>query len=603
MDYLPWLLAVLASLLLMWLAWRRRNRQRLVWRLVASVAAGVSLILFFSPPTFQRPVDPGTAVLLTAGYNADTLEALLGQKQAEQLVFSYGTKASDATPVSDLYTWRQEHLSLTKVHILGYGLEAQELEALEGIRLVPHLSAAPTGVTAAHWPSSVRTGESVEIAGKYTTDNDQALWLYLQAAGQKQDSVEIKNTGNHTFKLKYSPKQQGRFTYHILSKAGAKTDTLGAVPVQVKPAQELGVLLLASSPLFEFKFLKNHLAEQQHRVALHTKVSKDISQDEWVNMPKVALNRITPKLLQQFDVVITEPQVLQELSTAERASLERAVTEEGLGILTVATAPVNSRNTAFFTSFQTKRLSQQESRNVQATWADGASETATATALPYTIASTAAVTGIIGEQGHNILVGAKKAGWGKVAITMVPQTFPWLLEGKEQVYASYWANLLTAIARPEVQDKFWQLTSPQVPQPNKPAILTYTNYSSGFTSDAIPTATVSSTIDSTNTTVPLQQNLMQPEQFSGTFWPQRTGWHHIQTPPHAPPFYFYVQDSTDWSFASIQEKRQATQTHIAKQNLVSSHETVTYEEEQVPAIWFFALFVMASGFLWLEEKL
>lgn len=600
MNYLPWLLAVLVALLLMWLAWRRRNRQRLVWRLLASAVAGVSLILLLFPPIYQHPVNPSTAVLLTDGFSTDTLESLLEQQQAAPLLFSYGTEASDATPISDLYTWRQEHPNLAKVHVLGYGLEEQELEALKSIQLVPHFSAVPPGVTAVHWPASIKSGEAIEIAGRYIADSSQATWLYLQAAGQKQDSTQVKGTGSHTFKLKYTPKQQGRFTYHILSRSGDKTDTLGTVPVQVEPVQELGILLLASSPIFEFKFLKNHLAEQQHRVAMQTKVSKDIHQDEWVNMPKVNLNRITPKLLQQFDVVITEPQALQELPPTERAALERAVTEEGLGVLTVATEPINNRSTAFFTSFQTRNLPQQQTRNTQITWAGRASETTTAP--PYTLVNTTAVTGIVEEQGKAFLAGVKKAGWGKVGITMVPQTFPWILEGKEQIYASYWAHMLTAVAKPEVQEKFWQLTSPQVPQPTKPASLTYTDYASGFASNAVPTATISSTTDSTRIVTPLQQNPLQPEQFIGTFWPHRSGWFKVET-PDAPPYYFYVQDSTDWAFANVQEKIKTTQAHAATQNITSAHGAVTYEEKQVPAIWFFALFVISSGFLWLEEKL
>jgi hypothetical protein len=32
-------------------------------------------------------------------------------------------------------------------------------------------------------------------------------------------------------------------------------------------------------------------------------------------------------------------------------------------------------------------------------------------------------------------------------------------------------------------------------------------------------------------------------------------------------------------------------------------QTTAYAEEQLPSAWFFLLFVLSSGFLWLEEKL
>ncbi|MDX5480551.1 MAG: hypothetical protein LPK07_02605, partial [Hymenobacteraceae bacterium] len=343
-----------------------------------------------------------------------------------------------------------------------------------------------------------------------------------------------------------------------------------------------------------------HLAELQHRVALRTTISKDTRQSEWLNMPKTNLDRITPRLLQVFDVVITEPQALQGMSASERTALENAVREDGLGVLTVATAPVNSRSTAFFTNFQTRRLTQQDTRNTRASWAAGT--TATTNAAPYTLVNATTLTGLVEENGNSLLAGAKRAGWGKVAISLVPQTFPWQLEGKQDIYASYWANLLSEIAREEVQEKFWQVEEPQVPQPDKPVTLAYTAYTAGNAS-AAPAASVTSLADSSNVNLPLAQNPVQPEQFRGTFWPRQSGWHQVQTTEDAPPYYFFVQTPGDWTSENIAARKQATQAFVAKQKLQPAGESVAYQEEQVPLIWFFALFVLSSGFLWLEEKL
>jgi len=599
MPYLPWLFAILFTLLLLWLAWRRPDRLRLVWRLLACAVAGISLALLLFPPTYQQAVNPSSAILLTEGYNADSLDALLQKYQAKPQVYTFKAPAAHGIPVTDLYTFRQKNPRVNQLHLMGYGLGEQEVQALRGVKIVPHLSAAPAGVQAVHWPESIKLGETVEIAGKYKKPGSAAAQLYLQAGGQYQDSIEVKADSTYTFKLRYTPKQTGRFAYNILAKTGNHTDTLGQVPVQVAPAKELGILLLAASPSFEFKFLKNHLGQLQHRVALHTTISKDISQNEWLNMPQVNLNKITPKLLQQFDIVITEPLALQSMNTSEKNALEKAVTADGLGILTIATAPGNNRSTAFFTGFQTKRLSQQDTRNTRATWANNT--TATAAAAPYTLINTLAIKGLVEEQGSNLLAATKQAGWGKVAMSFVPQTFPWQLEGKEQVYASYWANLLSAIAKAEVLEKFWQLSSPQVPQPGNPVIFTFTDYTSGDNTTT-PAATVTNLADTTSINLPLAQNPVQPEQFSGTFWPRRSGWYQVQT-ADAPPYFFFVQDTSNWSFESIKQRQQATQAFVAKQSINPAKAAVTYKEAQVPLIWFFALFVLSSGFLWLEEKL
>ncbi|MEJ8758380.1 hypothetical protein WG947_15310 [Pontibacter sp. H259] len=594
--YLPWLLATLVVLLLLWLAWRRPNRQRLAWRLLASIVAGISFVLIVFPPTIKQSVNLSAAILLTEGYNTDTLDKLLRQQEAKPIVYTLGTDADNAIPLTNLFTLRQKQEGLQTLHLLGYGLEEQQLKALDSIRLIPHLSELPTGVSAVQWPQEVKLGEAVTVAGKYKSAGQTKI--YLHATGQLRDSADIKTDSTYTFNLNYTPKQAGRQVYNLLAKTGGKSDTLGQVPVQVNEQQQLSILLLASAPSFEFKFLKNHLAEQQHTVAYRTTVSKGISQTEWVNMPKTDLNRITPKLLQNFDVVITEPQALQSMSTGERASLQRAVTEDGLGVLTIATEPAPNRNTSFFTSFQSKRLSQQDVRSTHANWTGSEG---IINAAPYSLVSSTAVTGLVTEQGSNLLAGAKRAGWGNVAMSYVPQTVQWRLEGKDEVYASYWSTILSAIAKEQVKEKFWQLEKPQVPQPNNPVILSFTDYTL-TTSSNTPTATITSLSDSVTSNLPLAQNIYQPEKYNGSFWPHSTGWHKVET-ADAAPYYFYVQTDKDWEFENIAVRKTGTEAFAAQQNATATTNTVAYKEEPVSLIWFFILFALSSGFLWLEEKL
>ncbi|MDX5436392.1 MAG: hypothetical protein LPK03_04320, partial [Pontibacter sp.] len=435
--------------------------------------------------------------------------------------------------------------------------------------------------------------------GKYTHEGTGTAKLYLMAGGKAQDSTTLETDSTYNFRLRYTPKHTGNFAYALVAGATEQKDTLGQLPVQVLPPQELGILLLTSAPSFEFKFLKNHLAELQHKVALRTTISKNISRSEWLNMPQTDLSRITEKLLRQFDAVVTEPEALQALSLSERNALQRVVTETGLGVLTIAAAPVTGKSTSFFTGFQTKRVTGQEVRSTRASWADNAAPIASA--APYALVRTNALSTLVAEQESNLLAGARQAGWGKVAFSLVPQTFPWQLEGKQEVYASYWANLLTQVAREEVQEKFWQLKEPQVPQPGKPVILHYTDYT--LADGAVPpVATVVSLTDTAGIKLPLAQQVHQPERFSGTFWPRRSGWHQVQL-QGGEPYLFYVQDTSDFRFEGIAGKLAATQAFAAKQRITPSETPVAYREEPVPVVWFFLLFVLSSAYLWLEEKL
>lgn len=598
-TYFPWILGIAATFVLLYLAWRRPNRKRLPWRMAASVIAVVSLALLVFPPSFERPLDPGSAILLTEGYEPDTLNALLQDREAAPLVYSYKTGAADAKPIANMYTLLQEQPQLQTVHLVGNGLTTRELEALRSLKVIPHLSVQPAGIINVYWPTTTTLGKTVEVTGQYNVPEGEAVKLYLLAAGKMQDSILFEQPGLSPFKLNFIPKQEGSFLYQVLTRTENQTDTLGQVPIHVVPAEKLAVLLLSSAPLFEFKFLKNHLGELQHRVALRSTVSKGILQSEWINMPHTSLGRITPGLLEQFDLVITEPQALQEMSRSERTALQQAVTESGLGVLTIRGAQQPNSVTSFFTGFRSKRVSQQETYNTSVSWA-GIGKVS-ATAIPYTLVNDDALAGLVRENDSEFLAAAKKEGWGTVAISMIPQTFSWKLEGKEKVYASYWAHILSEIAKKKEQEKFWQLISPQAPKQGHPVEFIYTDFTIGDLKN-VPDASVRSLADTSGTKMSFEQDQHLPEQFRTTFWPQSTGWHVTET-PEAPDFYFFVQDTLNWEYEPTQQKRTATRQFAAQQDVTVRAGNLATTEEQVPILWFFLLFVVSSGFLWLEEKL
>lgn len=242
MLYLNWLLAIPVVLLLLWLAWRRPNRQRLPWRLLASAVAGISLVLLVFPPVTKQAINPSTAILLTEGYDADSLEALLQEQEAKPQVYRYKTAAEDgAETLASLHNLRQKQPGLQTVHLLGHGLEEQELQQLQNLQIQLHLTKNPGGVQGLNWLQSIKLGEAVKVAGKYKRENNPTK-LYLHAAGKAQDSVTLKADSTYTFNLRYTPKQQGRFFYTLTAKSGEQVDTLGQVPVQVEPTQELGMI-------------------------------------------------------------------------------------------------------------------------------------------------------------------------------------------------------------------------------------------------------------------------------------------------------------------------------------------------------------------------
>jgi hypothetical protein len=100
--------------------------------------------------------------------------------------------------------------------------------------------------------------------------------------------------------------------------------------------------------------------------------------------------------------------------------------------------------------------------------------------------------------------------------------------------------------------------------------------------------------------VALAQDTRLPEWSTAQYWPQAAGWHQISGPGRA-AYNFFVFDSAAWRGPELAERQQAmTQLTAAP---TPSFQPSDHVSQPWPAGWFFGLFLLAAGFLWLEEKL
>ena len=116
----------LLGLGLMVMAWRRaRHRHRGLRTLAGAVAAGALWFTAF-PPARPLPVARGEAILLTDGYQADTLRQLRQRLGAGTPLWYYGSAATPARarPLSSLLTLAEQRPQLRRLHVLGRGLPA-----------------------------------------------------------------------------------------------------------------------------------------------------------------------------------------------------------------------------------------------------------------------------------------------------------------------------------------------------------------------------------------------------------------------------------------------------------------------------------------------
>ncbi|WP_210462194.1 hypothetical protein [Rufibacter roseolus] len=593
---LPFLL-VLAALLGAWFSWlavRRPDRRRLFWRLLATWGVVACLVLLLAPPKITRTYNASEAILLTESYQTDTLNALLKRLRPKPQVYAFGVTVEKARQVTDLASFRRQHPSVRTLHVLGYGLPAEELAMLYSLRLISHLSILPAGVLTASWPQEITLGDAIPVQGRFHGSSEKKLALYLHAAGQPRDSVEIRKGVDQTFFLRFTPKTAGQFVYTLRWKDEDDSLHQENLPVVVKAPRQLNVLLLSSAPSFEGKFLKNALAQRGHSVAVRNQVSQGIYNTEWVNFPVQNLNRLTPALLQKFDVVLLDDLTLQRLGAQEKQALQQAVRQQGLGVLT-AISQKSPKPMDFFTEGVFRPISEKPSRIGAVRWPQQTSAQAVLPLSNIVLQPKEGQQPLAWEQNPTqALVVRSRKGLGQVGISLLPETFPLALEGKETLYQLYWASVLTALAKPEEANPITWLTISKPFQEQQPI----TFLAAAPLSKA---SFLAETYGGQKPAVYENTDVKDAAYTQGMIYPQVAGWHTLKLNEKTEAS-VYVHPAAGWRTQFLQMQQKAF-LQVSSQSTAGPQAQMTEQEEPI-SLWIIgSVLVALLGYLWLEEKL
>ena len=573
---------------------RRANRQRLALRLVAGWVAAAGLWWLAYPPVRAVPVSKHEAIILTADYQLDTLRQLLRQLGAGTSLWHYGPGTAPATPaLHSLLALRERAPALRRVHVLGRGLPPAALAAAGPLPLVAHHDApAFVGFVAAQWNRQLMLGQTLEVRGRLTAPiNKEPTWVVLRATGRGQDSAKLAADG--TFYLRYQPRATGLATYELRARRGAATVAREPVPVEVGTAPPLRVLLLASVPGFEFRFLKDHLAARQHAVALRVQVSRGLTQTEFLNQPAHDLRRLTPALLARYDALIVDGGALTALSGVEARALQTAIQRTGLGLILLPN-PTGALPRALpaRAAFAVLPHPTADARPQPLRWPDA--PPSAAALLPAHLRLRGAEA-LVTDARQQPVVGTARAGAGRVAVSTVAATFSWLLQQPQAAtYDAFWSRLLTAVARPAPVTVRWQALTPW-PHPNAPLTLRLE------TARLPPTSPTVARAAQPPVPLALRQDTRLPEWSTARFWPAAAGWHRAQLPGQ-PDYWFYVFAANAWLGPEDAQRERAAARLAARPTVVGPDGPLTAAQPW-PTGWFLGLFLVGAGVLWLEEKL
>jgi hypothetical protein len=572
-----WFILLGALLFLIFLIWKEINRKNrfLALRIIAVVLMISSITLWLLQPMASVLKDSTSIILLTKNYDRAKVDSLSRKYPTYKLLRTQDAAAyKDAT---ELLPYALVDHKNDISFILGDGLPYYDQENISS----PYFflpDKLPLGVTQLNVPNSVQVNQTTTISGVVNIKGSTTLVLE-EPSGQK-DSVVLQGTGEKSFSLSFQAQQTGLFSYSIILRDSITSKTEGQLPIEVTPEKKLNILIVQKYPSAEVRYLKNFLAEKGHALTVRSQISKNDFHYEFSNREAARINRFTTETLNEFDLVLIDSESLYGFSASELKSIEQS-SKEGLGVIVLMNEvdfkkklPLLNTSLAQYPK-DTVHLSVRKQRLVLPALA--ASVQASSAITPLTTSATRILSGYRNEVG------------GKIGFQLLHETYRLLLEGKENEYAALWSPLLESVAR-------------LAPQPFKIKINnTFPYYQDEPLSISVLAAAEDPELKSNTTMLPLQEDVLIDNYWHASTWAGKSGWHSL-TIQDTTTLHYYVSPEYEWNALRTAQQQRQHQSNSSS-SIAKNKSTLTIEHKLISSLWFFMVFLLASGFLWLAPKL
>lgn len=559
-------LLTLTGMWMLWIEWGRKERLRL-YRFLAVACVIISITIITIRPSYKTTANTGT-IVLTKNYNAQSIDSLLqlGKFKLLQLdnVKSF-RNSSLLTSLHDLEALAQP------VIIAGEGIPTSYKNYLQKITYTYLPSPTPEGILSIEEaPYKLNQESQIKFLFNNQSGNNK---LILNDPTGKIDSVEINQPGIQSKAFTFTPKQVGTFLYSI--KIIHEGDTISnKIPITIESPKKLNILILSNYPTAELRFLKNYLADQQHAISIRNQVSKQTFQNEFINRAATSL-AITPALLSENDLIILHQETYTTLSEREYYVIETAI-QQGLGMILLADETILKGSRKFNWVQGHKITSDTASLIVQR-------KQYKTSAVPIQLQNHSSVVPITQSTDGRILSAYAYSGKGKTGIQLLSNSYQLILQGHAMAHAQLWANLIDKITRDKSEDII-RVESPFTLQKNDPIQIELISSSNNpelqFDSIALP----------------LRESPIVDNFCSTTAYAKQSGWHIIETRSKSRPL--YVFDSTNLNAMRIYEQINTMKGFSKQQN-----SEIQQIDLPVPLLYFYLLFLLGAGFLWLVPKL
>ncbi len=566
---------VLLAAFFIGLEWRRKQSLR-VLRIISVGLMILALAGIILQPAYTVEKS-SSIILLTANYDQKKVDSLLQLNSSATLKHIEGVKphkGSKLLSYSDLYSI-QDDIQF----IVGEGLPNHALDVLDH-KTFQFIPADKTeGITQLHIDESILSNRTNAIKGLYYNESGKTR-IVLKGPTGREDSILIEKTGNQPFQLSFQPKQSGNISYELIMKKIDGNTSSDILPLHVEESKPLRILFLQSYPTFETQYLKNFLTAKGHQLLLRYQLSKNNFRFEYGNLPSQQFSRLTNELLNRFDLVLLDANELKTLSPTEQTTLHESI-QNGLGLLMLDVDPSKeTKGRINFFPFQVQKI------KVDTTSLVLSKTSFTLPALPYRVNESSSAKSILANKS-GILSGYKNQGLGKIGFQFLQQTYQLTLAGDSIRYSNLWSPVIENISRLNISSSKIKIKNSFPVYQDEPIdiqiISTLEN----------PTLVIDSI------QIPLQEDVMLDDVWHGRVWASEAGRHmiHVQDAFH----YYYVSKAQEWKSLAVAQQIKANQV-LSRDSETTASEKIM-ESKIVDPVYFYLLFVLTAGFLWLAPKL
>jgi hypothetical protein len=459
------------------------------------------------------------------------------------------------------YANTSKRFNLSSIKLIGEGLPASQRAAIEEpVEFYPIVKQA--GITA------IRSDELPVANRSFGLDlsvrSADSLTLTASTDFGLVDSAQVASgESSHRFELKIPVDG-----YHLIDLIGCReNDTIfhEQYPLQIRPEREPKFLLLGSSPTFEQRYLLNFLQQEGISVDVRQQLSPDLFRTQFINSSTRPLDRISSKLIDEYQVLLIDPQAYVSLSSTLQSTIDRRLKSGQMGLVLLE-ADENTNLTKYGL-----KISRASEKSLNPDFPDQRFTV-------YEAASGAPQSSIrLDEQELAVSI---KTGIGSISLPLVDDSYRLVLQGDSTTYRRYWSTVLDAVVGYQYEDDFLY-TSTLNFENSRMDVLTYGKPNTSALPDQVL----------------LTENTYRPGFFKMSLWPDTAGWMNIPGKTGK----VYVQPENSWKAMRADKTAMETIEWLRLRSPDTSRSKQI--DRKIPAWIFFLIFLLSAGGLWLDEKI